>query len=204
MPAFWLDLARRRRILTKLESGARWDHFQAFERFHLKSLPCVAKLIAYLMNKTLFFNALIDTLRQEALHAVKASQDAAAYATDEESRAESQWDTQGLEASYLAAGQAGQAKQWADAVEELQSEREDLLKPNSDVSLGALFKCDIGGSEEVFFFAGVAGGQEISLDHMNVTVITSHSPLAARVRGLKTGDTFVLPNGSVGTIKAIE
>ena len=156
------------------------------------------------MNKILFFNALVDTLRQEALHAVKASQDAADYATNEESRAESQWDTQGLEASYLAAGQAGQARQWADAVEELQSEREDLLKPNIDVSLGALFKCDIGGSQEVFFFAGVAGGQVISMDHMDVTVITAQSPLASRVRGLKVGGTFNLLNGSTGQVLAVE
>lgn len=156
------------------------------------------------MNKIAFFNTLIETLRKEALHAVKASQDAAEYATSEESRAESQWDTQGLEASYLAAGQAGQAKQWADAVEELQSEREDLLKKNTDVSLGALFKCDFAGSEEVFFFAGVAGGQVISMDHMEVTVITAQSPLAARLRGHKVGDTFPLPNGKFGEILAIE
>jgi transcription elongation GreA/GreB family factor len=156
------------------------------------------------MNKVLFFNALIETLRQEALHAVKASQDAADYATNEESRAESQWDTQGLEASYLAAGQAGQARQWAEAVQELQSERVDLLKTNKEVSLGALFKCDIGGTEENFFFAGVAGGQVISMDHMDVTVITSLSPLAARVRGLKVGDTFRLPNGNMGEILTVE
>jgi len=156
------------------------------------------------MNKILFFNTLIDTLRKEALHAVKASQDAAEYATSEESRAESQWDTQGLEASYLVAGQAGQAKQWADAVEELQSERDDLLKTNTDVSLGALFKCDFGGSEEVFFFAGVAGGQVISMDHIEVTVITAQSPLAGRLRGHKVGDTFALPNGKFGEILAIE
>ncbi|HAV13422.1 MAG TPA: hypothetical protein DCX06_08045, partial [Opitutae bacterium] len=115
------------------------------------------------MDKTRFFNALIETLREELIHAVNASKDAAEYATNEESRAESQWDTQGLEASYLAAGQAGQAKQWAEAIEELQSEREDLLKTNNTVSLGALFKCDIGGSEEIFFFAGVAGGQVIDV-----------------------------------------
>ncbi|MFQ3243295.1 MAG: hypothetical protein ACI9JZ_003006, partial [Lentimonas sp.] len=47
------------------------------------------------MNKTLFFNTLLETLREEAMHSIKASQDAAEYATSEESRAESQWDTQG-------------------------------------------------------------------------------------------------------------
>lgn len=156
------------------------------------------------MNKTLFFNTLIDTLRQELLHAVNASKDAAEYATNEESRAESQWDTQGLEASYLAAGQASQAKQWAEAIEELQSEREDLLKPNTRVSLGALFRCDFAGSEEVFFFAGVAGGQTIHMDGMEVTVITSHSPLAHRLLGLKVGESFGLPNGDVGQVLHIE
>ena len=85
------------------------------------------------MDKSHFFQRLLATLREELLHAVNASKDAAEYATNEESRAESQWDTQGLEASYLAAGQATQARQWAEAVEELQSEREDLLKPNEQV-----------------------------------------------------------------------
>ena len=75
------------------------------------------------MNKTRFFNALLDKLREEVRLAVEASKDAAEYATNEESRAESQWDTQGLEASYLAAGQAGQARQWAEAIEELQEDR---------------------------------------------------------------------------------
>lgn len=156
------------------------------------------------MNKTRFFNTLVETLRQELLHAVNASKDAAEYATNEESRAESQWDTQGLEASYLAAGQAVQAKQWAEAIEELQSEREDLLKPNTRVSLGALFKCDFGDTEEVFFFAGVAGGQVIRMEHMDVTVITSQSPLAARLLGLKVGESFRLPNGDLGQVLHIE
>ena len=53
------------------------------------------------MDKSHFFQCLLATLREELLHAVNASKDAAEYATNEESRAESQWDTQGLEASYL-------------------------------------------------------------------------------------------------------
>ena len=89
-------------------------------------------------------------------------------------------------------------------MEELQSERKDLLKTNTDVSLGALFKCDFDGSEEVFFLAGVAGGQVISMDHIEVTVITAQSPLAGRLRGYKVGDAFALPNAKFGKILAIE
>lgn len=156
------------------------------------------------MDKAQFFQCLLSTLREEVLHAVNASKDAAEYATNEESRAESQWDTQGLEASYLAAGQASQARQWAEAIEELQSEREDLLKPNHQVSLGALFSCDLGDSVEYFFFAGTAGGQTIEMENHEVTVITAQSPLAGRLLGRKAGDTFQLPNGSIGQVLTVE
>lgn len=157
-----------------------------------------------LMDKAQFFQCLLSTLRQEVHNAVNAAKDAAEYATNEESRAQSQWDTQGLEASYLAAGQASQARQWANAIENLQSEREDLLKPNSYVSLGALFSCNFGDCVEYFFFAGTAGGQSILLNGQEVTVITAQSPLAGRLMGLKAGDSFSMPNGSSGQILTIE
>ncbi|MEO0509318.1 MAG: hypothetical protein AAF065_05620 [Verrucomicrobiota bacterium] len=156
------------------------------------------------MDKSQFFNRLLETLREECIHAVKASKDAADYATNEQSRAESQWDTQGLEASYLAAGQAGQARQWADAVEELQSEREDLLKSRSRISLGALFCCDYGRSVDWFFFAGVAGGHMVAMEQGDVTVITAQSTLASSLLGLKPGEAFTLPNGSSGRVLSVE
>ena len=54
---------------------------------------CATILTVDPMDKSEFFNRLIETLREECIHAVKASKDAADYATDEESRADSQWDT---------------------------------------------------------------------------------------------------------------
>jgi len=156
------------------------------------------------MDKTQFFNRLMVTLREECMLAVQAAKDAADYATNEESRAESQWDTQGLEASYLAAGQAGQARQWAQSVEELQSEREELLQPRQTIGLGALFSCDFGVGPEWYFFAGVAGGHVVPAARGEVTVITASSPLAARLLRLQAGDTFALPNGNTGRVLSVE
>ena len=68
------------------------------------------------MDKARFFQCLLSTLREEVLHAINASKDAAEYATNEESRAESQWDTQGLEAYALPASHACQAPQWAKTI----------------------------------------------------------------------------------------
>ena len=156
------------------------------------------------MNKAKFFDKLIQALRDEAFHAIKASQDAADYATNGEARPESKWDTQGLEASYLAAGQAGQAQRWADAVEEMQGDREDLLQPKTKVELGALFTCEMGGVTETFFFCHIAGGQVIEIDGKAVTVITGHSPLAGHLLGLKAGEAFTLPDGKSGSVLAVE
>ncbi|CAI8333104.1 MAG: Uncharacterised protein [Opitutia bacterium UBA7350] len=156
------------------------------------------------MNKEAFYYCLLETLRLEAKHAVDASKDAASYATDEESRAQSKWDTQGLEASYLAAGQAGQAMLWANAVEELQSERVTLLQAKDQVSLGALLRCAFEAGEEYYFFAGVAGGQVVLLDSKEVTVITPQSELAHCLLGLKAGDAFTLRNGRAGQILSVE
>lgn len=155
------------------------------------------------MDKAKFFDQLISALREEALHAIRASKDAADYATNEEARAESQWDTQGLEASYLAAGQADQARQWAEAIKELQSEHKILLEPKTEISLGALFTFDLEGSEETFFFSAVAGGHVVSMDGKVITVITAQSPLALRLRSLKAGDSFTLPNGKSGKILTV-
>ena len=156
------------------------------------------------MDKTEFFNHLLETLREECRKAVDASKDAAAYATNEESRAESQWDTQGLEASYLAAGQAGQARQCAEMIETLQSERDELVGPRQTISLGALFSCEMGGATEWFFFAGVAGGQVVPTQCGEVTVITARSPLINRLRQLRAGDRFRLPNGESGRVRSVE
>ena len=156
------------------------------------------------MDKSQFLNRLIETLRDECMHAIKASKDAADYATDEESRPESQWDTQGLEASYLAAGQASQARQWAAEVEELQSEREDLLKKRMRVGLGALFSCDLAGTEEWFFFAGVAGGHVVKMEHVDVTVITHQSTLASSLRGKQAGEEFTMPSGMAAKVLSVE
>lgn len=155
------------------------------------------------MNKSDFFERLLSALQAELRDAVKASKDAAEYATNDESRAESQWDTQGLEASYLAAGQAGQARQWAAAIEDLRSRRETLLQTKCRIAQGALFSCDFGDAPEYFFFAGVAGGQTVEMDGIEITVITPQSPLVARLRGLKASESFRLPNGSIGQVLTV-
>lgn len=152
------------------------------------------------MNKDEVVKALLASLQAEVRKAVAASKDAASYATDDEARAESKWDTQGLEASYLAAGQAGQARQWAEALSVLESNRENLLAPRNEVGVGALVSCDFEGTEEHFFVAPVAGGHVLTVDGKEVTVVTTQSPIFARIAGRREGEAFSLANGATGVI----
>ncbi len=156
------------------------------------------------MDKAAVLEAVIGLLREDLRKSVNASREAADYATHEESRAESKWDTQGLEASYLAAGQAGQARQWAEAVTALEGARDSLLRPRMDIGNGALAVCDFGGKEEVFFFAPVAGGVVVSVEGTEVTVITPQSPLAGRLAGLRAGDALPPGPGAAGRVTRVE
>ncbi|TVR54864.1 MAG: hypothetical protein EA425_01200 [Puniceicoccaceae bacterium] len=152
------------------------------------------------MDKTKLLDALLASLKAELAGAVAASKDAAAYATNEESRAESQWDTQGIEASYLAAGQASQAGQWAHAIEVLEQARNELVGERIAVLPGALVRCRLGGGVETFFLAPAAGGHVLEIDGEEITVISPHSPIAERMMNRSPEETFPLPSGATGLV----
>lgn len=156
-----------------------------------------------MLNKANVIAALIANLEKELAAAEHASRDAAAYATDEESRAESKWDTQGLEASYLAAGQAAQAKELALALSRLIGQQTELARPMAHVQRGALIQCRLGKVTEWFFFAPSGGGETVTIDGTEVTIITADSPLAHALVGKGAGGDFTLPNGAPGSVLAV-
>ncbi|TVP75208.1 MAG: hypothetical protein EA353_14355 [Puniceicoccaceae bacterium] len=155
------------------------------------------------MDKQRVFDLLIAEVKRELEGARAASLDAADYATNEESRADSQWDTQGLEASYLAAGQAGQARHWAAVLDDLVGYRSTILAAYSVVQNGALVRCELDGQVEAFFLLPSGGGVELSVDDTLVTVISLKSPFAAALRGRSAGDVFKLPSGLSGTVLSV-
>jgi hypothetical protein len=155
------------------------------------------------MNKSEVFDALLASLREELAKSIAASRDAAEYATNEEARAESKYDTQGLEASYLAAGQADHARQVAQAIELLSASRHRLLLPQDEVTLGSLVRCDLDGLEEMFFVAPAGGGEVVTVEGGEVTVVTLHSPVLLRMLGKRVGEGFSVGNGGGGSVLEI-
>ena len=90
------------------------------------------------MNKRSLLKAIIKQLQAELQTFRRAAKSARAEATDEQSRAENKYDTRGLEASYLAAGQARQVAELETAITAFEALSERKFAPGEAIGLGAL------------------------------------------------------------------
>ena len=142
------------------------------------------------MDKTTVLKKITESLQFELETYIRAAKFSHDEATAEENRAENKYDTRGLEASYLAAGQANKVMELEasiNAFEELKN------KPQNDsVEIGALVELDQEGSTELYFIGPTAGGTEVEVNGMGILVITPESPLGSQLMGLKSGQKSTL------------
>ena len=116
------------------------------------------------MNKRAIIKKIIDRLTDELEIYFRAAKFSRAEATHESSKAESKYDTRGLEASYLARGQSKQAAEIEAAIAEFEKLPVRNFGAGEPIDLGALLELETGG-EKLFYFIGPrAGGTEILHD----------------------------------------
>ena len=151
------------------------------------------------MNKSDILEVIRAECRRTLKHMQDANSAAVEGATDSESRAETKWDTSGLEASYLARGYARQFEELANQYDQLQSiEVKDFL--NKPIGLGALIQCEIEDVATWFFLLPNCGGMELQVLGEEITVITPDSPLAKVLFNKRSGAEYSLSNGRAGKI----
>jgi transcription elongation GreA/GreB family factor len=130
----------------------------------------------------------LDELKQRLQVVVDAAFEAKEASTNEESKAENKYDTRGLEASYLAAGQATRAQELKKSIYYLeQFEVQGIL---AEVNLGALVHLGIDGEEEKLFFILPIGGLQLEIDQGTVYTIALDAPLAKLMFKKSVGDFF--------------
>jgi len=156
------------------------------------------------MNKTDVIQAIIQELEAQLATATAASKQAAETATDEESKAETKWDTQGLEASYLAAGQAEQARVIGEALQSMKRFLDNLQSDSEVITAGTLVECDLNGATDWFFVSPVGGGLTVEIEDIVVTVLTPQSPLGSKILRKDVGTVFTLPNGAPGKVLSMQ
>jgi transcription elongation GreA/GreB family factor len=140
------------------------------------------------MNKRALIKKVIAKLTEELQVYFRAAQFSRAEATHESSKAESKYDTRGLEASYLARGQSKQAAELESAIAEFEKLDARKFADGEAIGIGTLVELEHGGESSLYFLGPRAGGTEVLHDKKEILVITPQSPLGEQLMGKKSGD----------------
>src|SRR5437868_9856489 len=113
------------------------------------------------IKKSELIGCIIEALHDSLAVLEKAARAAHAEATHESSKAENKYDTRGLEAAYLAGGQARQAREILDSIKVYQLIQIRDFGPNDPIDLTAVVELDAGGSRSTYFIGPNSGGLEL-------------------------------------------
>ena len=138
------------------------------------------------MTKRLVIQKIIETLQSELETYVRAAKFSHAEATAEENRAENKYDTRGLEASYLAAGQADKIVEMEESIAAFEA-MDRRIGEDERFDVGALIEISQDGERAHYFIGPSAGGTEIEIGETEVLVITPQSPFGSQLKGAKQG-----------------
>ncbi len=142
----------------------------------------------------------LEEVSQTMHAAAKATHEAA---THEDAKAENKYDTRGLEASYLAEGQARQAEEAEANLRRFQQLSSDPFPKTEPIEIGALVTVEMAGFRDRYFCGPGAGGVEMELDGEECIIVTRDSPIGSHVYGAREGSSFEI-NGRRATIVAVD
>jgi transcription elongation GreA/GreB family factor len=152
------------------------------------------------MNKTSLLTQIVAALGESLELLGRAAHASHLEATHESSRAESKYDTRGLEAAYLAGGQARQAREIMDSMKAYGSLVTRDFGPADLIDLTAVVKLETDGAPALYFIGPKSGGVEVNYKGDEITVITPQSPLGQNLVGKKAGQGWTAKVGSA-TVK---
>jgi transcription elongation GreA/GreB family factor len=147
------------------------------------------------MNKAALLEQIVSSLSESLETLQKAARASHAEATDESSKAENKYDTRGLEAAYLAGGQARQAKEILDSIEVYGALKLKEFGPEAPIDLTALVELESEGMESTYFLGPKNGGLEVEFEGQEVTVLTPQSPLGETLMGKQAGQRWTTKLG---------
>lgn len=149
------------------------------------------------MAKTQLLDLITTTLARNVDIAQRAAQTAYETATHEENVAENKYDTLGLEASYLATGQARRTEEIRQALAKYQGLALRDYDAAVGIEVGALIALENSRGERQLVFLGPdAAGLTLSLKGQTITVITPHAPLGMALLGKFEGDEVSIRIGN--------
>lgn len=123
-----------------------------------------------------------------------AATNARLAATDEQSKAETQYDSLAIESGFLAEGQSRRIDELRKSINTLNSLK---VGESRQVEIGALVYLEDDNSQvKLFFILPVGAGHQLSLVKEMVTVITPDAPLSSSLKGCIVDDEVRLQMGA--------
>jgi hypothetical protein len=153
------------------------------------------------VNKTLLIQAIADTLQDQVAGLQESSRKTRSAGNDAESKSEGKYDTRSTEENYLADGFARQAQAAANTMAVFKSMAVASFNSTTPIDVSALVQLKFQTDTVWFFLAPVAGGTEVLVDGVNVTVLSIDSPLGAQLIGLQVGQQTQSPVAEIISIE---
>jgi transcription elongation GreA/GreB family factor len=149
------------------------------------------------MDKFLLQQQVLERLAQDLLQTEQAARAAHETATHEENIAENKYDTLGLEAAYLATGQARRAEAIRQAMAHWRQFRPRPYDASQGIQLGALVcLVDADDKQQLIFLGPDGGSMKLASGDELVQVISTEAPLGGALLGKCEGDEVVIPGGA--------
>jgi transcription elongation GreA/GreB family factor len=141
------------------------------------------------MDKLVLHQQVLEQLAKDLLQAEQEGRAAHEAATHEENIAENKYDTLGLEAAYLAMGQARRADAIRQAMTRWRQFRPAPYEASRGIQLGALVcLVDAEDKEQRVFLGPDGGSMKLMSQAQLVQVISSQAPLGRAMLGRREGD----------------
>lgn len=153
------------------------------------------------MDKADLILRIIQNLHDELAQAIHAAEEAHAGATHEQSKAETQYDTIGLEHAYLAEGQSRRIDELYLEISKLENWLAPAFTDDDEVYLGAcLSLISEDNNDTLSLFITPSGGAR---NIEGTQIITPATPLGEALLGKSLEDIVSLPNGKRYSIDRI-
>jgi transcription elongation GreA/GreB family factor len=141
------------------------------------------------MDKFFLQKQVLERLAEDLLQVEQAVRQAHEAATHEENVAENKYDTLGLEAAYLATGQARRAEALRQAMANWRRFHPRPYNASKGIELGALVcLVDSGEKQQLLFLGPNGGSMKLVSGAEPIQVISSETPLGRAMLGKFEGD----------------
>lgn len=140
--------------------------------------------------KELLLGQLINNAKAELRELEAAAKSNKDFATDQEFKAESKYDTRALEASYLATAEAKRVEALRLEIQILEEVDLNASKKLGEISIGALIELRHNNQKRLYFLIPTAGGTMLKVKDEAVLVVSVFSPIGDALMGLKAGEEF--------------